>query len=272
MAAPERDIPAWMCRPEGYEPPRDRDGFITRSMLQLVSALRALRLDAGSPSRLSPSPSVRLVVTLLAVVLVSLASNLAFVAVMLALVLVRACVLPRKALRRVVTTSVAAASLALVVMLPATLLGQTRAAVSMALRTLVSCGLVTCMVQTMAPGGISSALRALRVPGVTILTLDLALRSIVDLGRVALEVLTALRLRSVGRNRDKGGSIGGVGGVLLLKASEASRDTYDAMRCRGFDGSYDAGGRRGRPRGADAPWVAGAALLLTLFSYLQAVV
>ena len=118
------------------------------------------------------------------------------------------------------------------------------------------------------------ALRTLRVPATAVLTLDLALRSIVDLGRVAEEVLCALRLRSVGRDHDKRSSIGGVGGVLLLKAGRSAAETADAMACRGFDGSYDVTPERRRPhqRAVDGAWLLGMAVLLALFFYLQGLV
>ncbi len=84
----------------------------------------------------------------------------------------------------------------------------------------------------------------------------------------------ALRLRSVGRDRDKRSSIGGVGGVLLLKAGRSAADTADAMVCRCFDGTYQAAPDATRPhaRAVDAAWLAGGLVLLVLFFYLQGLV
>ena len=102
------------------------------------------------------------------------------------------------------------------------------------------------------------------------MTLELALKSIVTLGKVATEVLCALDLRSVGKNRSKGTSMGGVGGVTFLKANEAARTTADAMRCRGFGGEYQAA-----PRGAHKPidlaWLLALVAVGVLFAYLQGV-
>ena len=115
---------------------------------------------------------------------------------------------------------------------------------------------------------LTGALRSFRIPSLFILTLDLALRSIVRLGEVALEVLTALRLRSIGHNRDKVASIGGVGGVVLIKAAKSSQATHDAMRCRGFEGEYDVA-QSVKFGWVDAIWIALVALLFALFLYLQ---
>ena len=109
-----------------------------------------------------------------------------------------------------------------------------------------------------------------RMPNLVIMTLDLALRNIVRLGDCALETLTALSLRSVGCDKDKRASMGNVGGTLFVRASKAAADTYDAMRCRGFEGSYD---RKGRPRlhVADIAWAVVFALFAALFLHLEGI-
>ena len=78
-------------------------------------------------------------------------------------------------------------------------------------------------------------------------------------------------LRSVGRDTDKRASMGNVGGTLFVRASKAAADTYDAMRCRGFEGEYD-GGARARLRAADAAWICSFILFLALFLHLEGIV
>ena len=101
-----------------------------------------------------------------------------------------------------------------------------------------------------------------------VLTFDLALRGIYDLGTVAVEMLAALRLRSVGRNGDKAGSLGGVGGMLFLRANDSAETTYEAMRCRGFDGEYDLPAGHAW-RASDIAWIVALGLLVAVFAYLQ---
>ena len=204
----------------------------------------------------------------------SVSQNYAFVLVALALALVRAALLPARALRRTAAVAGVAAALTFVVMLPATLLGQAHSAVLLGTKALVTTAIAMEVTLGTPVGALTRALRTLRVPATAVLTLDLALRSIVDLGCVAEEVLCALRLRSVGRDHDKRSSIGGVGGVLLLKAGRSAAETADAMACRGFDGSYDVAPERRRPhqRAVDCAWLLGTAALLALFIYLQGLV
>ena len=264
-------LPAWLTQHQDYEPQPDSDGFITKSILSVSSVLSRMRLDDGVDTSFSPSAPVKLVFGLVGILLVSLSRNYLFVLLMLAGVVVRAALLPQRALDRVAATASAAALLAFVVMLPAALLGQPRSALTIAGKALISTGIAMEVALTTPSADLTGALRAFRVPNLFIMTLDLALRSIVRLGEVAIEVLTALRLRSVGRNRHKGSAMGGVGGVVLLKAAEASQQTHDAMRCRGFEGTYDDG-RRWAPRHTDVAWLCLLAGLVAAFFYLQGLV
>ena len=262
------EVPSWMCEPQDYAPLPDRDGFVTRSILSMSSVLARLRLDDGAETRLSPSAPAKLVGAIVLILLTSLARNYLFVLIMLAAVLVRAAFLPRHALARTAATASAAALVALVLMLPAALLGQPRSAITLATKALVTTGLAMEVALTTPSAQLTGALRAFLVPNVVILTVDLALRSIVRLGEAALEVLTALQLRSVGRNTNKQGSMGGVGGVVLVKAARAAQDTSDAMRCRGFEGSYDLQATW-RPRLSDALWASMLVAVIALFIVLQ---
>ena len=269
--AGEGALPAWLGQTQDFQPGRDRDGYVQRSLLSLGGVLAQLRLDDGRSGRFSPSAPVKLLLGLGCILLTSLSRNYAFVVLMLALVLVRMALLSAPALRRAVGVSAGAAAFSFVLMLPAVLIGQPHAAVLIASKVLVSVGTAMCIALSTPYSQLSQGLRALHVPALVVMTIDLAMRGIVVLGRTALEMLTALRLRSVGRNRDKATSIGGVGGSLLLKSSRASQDTYEAMNCRGFDGQYSRGATRGL-KAIDAAWIAGFALLVAAFVYLQGLV
>lgn len=264
------EIPGWLATPQEYGPRSDRSSFIAKSMLSLASVLRQLRLDDGRSGRFSPTAPVKLALALGAIIVNALAANLMTTLVLLALVLVRAAFLPRRALARAATVAGMAALLAFVLMLPAVFLGQPASAARLAVKALVSTGIVMEAALTTPAGELTGALRAFRIPNLVIMTIDLALRAIVRLGECALETLAALKLRSVGRDDGKHASMGGVGGTLLVRASVAAGDTHDAMRCRGFEGTYD-GGARTSPRMADAFWIAAFALFVALSLYLEGV-
>ena len=154
-------------------------------------------------------------------------------------------------------------------MVPAAFFGQPHSTVLLSVKMLVSVSIALTMAVTTPYNQLTSALRTFRVPSLFILTMDLALKNIVRLGEVALEVLTALKLRSVGRNARKGDAVGGVSGVVFLKSKESAEVTFDAMRCRGFDGEYETHAKGPARPAVDACWICLIACLAAAFMYLQ---
>lgn len=262
------NLPEWLLATEDYKPPRDHEGFITRSGLAIASVLSRLRLDDGQSTPLSPSAPIKLVMGLVLVLLVSLSANFAFVLAVLACLLARVALLPTTALRKVPSVALPAAGLTALLMLPAALLGQAQSTLLVGTKVLVSVGIVLTVALSTSAHELTGALRTFHVPNLAIMTLDLALKSVVSLGNVALEVLLSLRLRSVGRNDAKGSSLGGSGGIVLLKAQRAAEDTADAMRCRGFEGEYPTT-TGNHLRRIDLAWGIALALTFVLFLYLE---
>lgn len=266
------EIPGWLATPQNYEPRPDRSSFIAKSLLSLASALRQLRLDDGLSGRLSPTAPVKLALAFGAIIVNSLATNLMVTLVLLAFVLVRAAFLPRRALVRAAAVAGMAALLSFVLMLPAIFLGQPASAVRLSLKALVSTGLAMELALTTPAGRLTGALRAFHVPNLVIMTIDLALKSIVQLGDCALETLTALSLRSVGRDDDRHSSMAAVGGTLFVRSSIAAQKTYDAMRCRCFTGTYDTVGTMRGIHGADIVWIVAFLLVIVLAAHLEGVI
>ena len=267
----QKRIPDWLTKPEGYRASARSERYVQTSLLSLAGVLKQFRLDDGTQSSFSPSVPLKLLLGLVFILLVSLSRNYAFVLVALAIVLVRAALLPVASLRRMMAVATGAAVLTFVLMLPALLLGQPHSALLIATKVFVSVGCAMLVALTTPYNELTASLRTFRIPSLIVMTFDLALKNIVRLGRVATEVLTALRLRSVGTTSDKGSAIGGVGGVVLLKSSEAATATFDAMTCRGFDGKY-ASSRTYSLKGIDVAWIMGFVFLLGVFVYLQGVV
>lgn len=271
MPESDQSVPSWLLAIQNYEPLPDRDRFIAKSMLSITGVLAQFHLDDGIASKMSASAPTKLLFGLGCLLLTSLSHNFLFVLIVLAGALARLCLMPSKQLRRIAAVACGAAGLTFLVMLPAALLGQQQSSLLMATKVFISVSIAMMVALTTPFNQMTAALRTFRVPNLVILTIDLAMKSIVQLGGVALEVLTALRLRSVGRNANKRESLGGVGGVVFLKTNEAAQDTYDAMTCRGFEGEYPVPHTR-QWRAVDLAWLAAFIALLALFIYLQTVI
>jgi len=259
-------LPSWLQRAETYWPARDRDGFLDRTIRALlhVLALGRRRPLRCRHDRLS-DPTCRLVCALGFVLLVSVARSPSFVAVAGAAFLVVLALQPASRIAETLRAAGPTAAFTAVILLPYALSAGPVRPVFLVLKVILSTGAVALVGSTTEWASLSGAARRLRVPALFLTVLDVFIRFVALLGEVALEMLQAVRLRSVGRNRNKSAALGGVAGSLYLRSRELAEELHAAMVCRGFTGEYHSPGPLALGR-HDAILGAGlAALAIALF-------
>ena len=239
-----------------------------------MSVLGALAGIRNNPERRGDqlgrrvSPALRLGASFLLILLVSLSRNAWFLALAGTIELVLVSLLSPRGIVRVLKTSLVAALFAFVVFLPSAFWGNWPGVLVLAAKVLMSVAAASLVSTTMDWASISKGLSSLRVPDLFILVLDLTIKYIALLGLLVLDMLHALKLRSVGRNRSKTASLGGIAGTVFLKSREAATEMYEAMECRGFSGSYRGRTKR-KPCAADIVFAGMAALFVVLFFLTQ---
>ena len=236
-------LPAWIDpgAAAGYVPAGDRDRFLRRNLLALLSMLEVF---AGGPHGSCPAAraaggvpvALRLLGVIALVAMVGLARNMAFVWLVLAAVLLALVLRPARETAAVARPALVLAVLSASLMLPAALLGQPSVPVRMACKSFVTCSLVLGLARSTGAHDLVAALRRLGLPATACLVLDLAIRDLSLLGRTAADLTESLSLRCVGRDRDKTASAAGVVGVTFLKAHDLAQAQAEAMACRCFDG------------------------------------
>lgn len=228
-----------MKQTEAYAPPRDGGAFAVRSLRALGGVLARLQVQRGRDGLRIPSVA-KLLLLLFGIVTLSLAQNRLLLLGIAALVLGYVSLLPARTVLAVLRPALGAALLALLLFLPAMLLRPAGAGNNwiMVGKVFLSVTMVSLFNRRTQWNRITGALRTLRVPGVFVFVLDLTLKYVVLLGGLIVDLLTARGLRAVGRDRHKYRSVGGVMGVTLLRASALSRETWEAMVCRGFTDDY----------------------------------
>lgn len=231
------NVPEWMLKNEEYIATKDSDGFLTKTGLSILSVLSRIR-EKSSKGLLWASPSVMLLTVLLLIVLMAVSRNMLFSYVVLAETLLASLLLCNKALARSVKTSLSAMLLSVLILLPAALLGSPRTMLTVSVKVFTSVALLNLVSQTLPFNRITESLKAFHVPDLFIFTLDITIKYIVLLGDVCVNMLNALKMRSVGKNREKGKALSGVLGVTFLKSREMADEMYGAMACRGFEGEY----------------------------------
>lgn len=239
----ETALPAWMTEPEPYEAEKDSDGFLTKSTLSVLAVLSRIR-ETSSAGLHWASPAVMLFTVLTLIVLMAVSRNMIYTYVVLAETLVASIFLCNKALARSMKTSLSAFLLSMVLLLPAALTGAPRTMLTVSVKVFVSVALLNLVSQSIPMNRITESLKAFHVPDIFIFTLDITLKYIVMLGDVCVNMLNALRMRSVGKNHSKGKALSGVLGVTFLKSREMADEMYGAMNCRGFEGEYTKSAKR----------------------------
>lgn len=274
------ELPSWLTEQERYEPTGARHRVMQKNVLHLANLLERVRLGGGAHeggsiidrALSSVSAPVRLLGMLVCVLCVCLAQSPLYLMLMAAIALVLIAMRPARGLRATFMPALAAAGFAVVLALPALLLGAsaTIAMLKIALKTFVNVSLVLGVSWTLTWSRMSAALKALHLPDEVIFTFDMALKHIEVLGRTAHDLTESVMLRSVGRapaGFSRTDSVAGIMGMTFIKAMECSRAMDEAMLCRGFAGAYPAPARSSLSW-RDAVYAAGVALLALLCAVL----
>ncbi len=260
-------LPDWMTVSEAYEPSKDRDHFIGKSVMKLLGMLSVIRENPAVQGK-GAGAVMRLLFTLLCIVLMAASHNMAFTYIVLAAFLLRSMLLPADRLSGVFGGTVGTALFSAILMLPSVFMGAPRTMLTVSIKVFVSVGLIGLMRALVPFNRVTSALKVFHLPDIVIFIFDITLKYIAVLGSLCLDILISLRLRSVGRNREKGHSLGGVLGVTFLKSREMADEMYAAMTCRGFEGEY----RREQKKifsAADLPLLLFTAFMIAAYIYLE---
>ena len=233
-------LPEWMKKTEEYAPPRDGGAFYYKTLRSLGRVMSRLKAGGGKDGRYSLPAWLKLLIMLALIILVSATRNSTVIMAAGALVLMRLALLPAQDIGGIVKTALFAGALGAVLYAPAVIMNPAALGngIRLVLKIMICVTAVGEFNRTTQWNHVTGALRKFRVPGVVIFIIDVTFRYIVLLGRLMEELLTAVSLRSVGKNNKKYSSVGGVMGVTFLRGTEMNREMYEAMQCRGFTDDY----------------------------------
>jgi cobalt/nickel transport system permease protein len=253
--------PIWLAARRRYEPLPDRGRFVEKSLLSVLESLAAFRERPGHGLRREGlNPALKLIALLAVVLMASLARSVLFLEAVGALELGCLCLLPPRDIARTLRKALAAAAFALVILLPSFLWGRGAWTLVLCAKVLLAVLAAALFSAATSWPSVAAAFASLRAPDLFVMTLDMTVKYITLLGGLLLDMLCALKLRSVGRDERKGDSLAAIAGTVFLKSREAAEEQYAAMECRGFTGTY----RVSRRSGFRFPDAALAALLAAL--------
>ncbi len=234
------NVPEWLLQSEeNYLPPKDKDGFINKSILSFIKIISKIRADSGfGKDRFEANAALKLLTILLIITLVSVSGRVSFVVAAATVTLLFLSFMTAEEIIRVLKVDLVVSAFTLIIMLPSFLLGNSANGLIILVKVVVSVTLVNIFSHTTNWNSVTAALKMFYIPDILIFILDITLKYIVMLGEFSLNMLYSLKLRSVGKNTDKYSSISGVAGTMFLKSRQMAEEMYMAMECRGFNGKY----------------------------------
>lgn len=262
-------MPEWLLSNENYVPVKDKDTFINKSILSLFGLISRIKAQDSKPKDMFyVLPVFKLLFTLLLIVLISLSQGFAFVLISITYLLVLLALMPAKDIVGILKVSIIMTLFTFVILLPAAFYGNSYSVTMIPPKVFATITAVNILSHSTRWNHIISALKRFRIPDLIIFVLDITLKYIVMLGEFSLDMLYALKLRSVGRNREKVTALSGVAGTMFIKSRIMAEEMYSAMACRGFTGEYKVHGSfRFKP--ADAVYLLINAAFIYVFIYLK---
>lgn len=230
------DLPEWAKREESYRPDKDRDAFISRSLLRMMEMLKVLRAQAGRRHRGQAGAALVLLVVLL--LLVVTARTASFLWTVLGGELLLMTALSGAQLRKIVAGALTAAFFCLLLIVPALVFWGAGPVVLLPVKTFLCVTALNLLQQYFSWHEVTAALRRFHLPPEVIFILDTTLRYLVVLGDQASLLLTSLKLCSVGHNPRKHRAMAGIMGIVVQRSQRLSLEMAEAMRCRCFTGEY----------------------------------
>lgn len=237
------------------------------SILKAIAKL--LRNDSNSKSlKTGPlfrvAPAFRLFGVIYIILLCALSNNAYFTYIIIAIALLHLMILPIADLKSVLKIVFSAVLFSGLILLPSIFMGSPGTFATILMKVIESVMLLSTLNTEVEWKDITASFRALKVPSIFVLTLDMTVKFLVILGRFSDKLLEAVTLRSVGKRSWKTSGAGDILGTTFLKSTKIATATSEAMACRCFVGEYRVY-RKHKWNGWDALYVTGLIILTVLF-------
>ena len=196
-------LPSWMCETEQYVPSIDKDGFITKKYAGsswCTVKIKMERREGRVPKRQSFFKTMLYIPIYFTYCLFK-----------------KLCIFINYGRRNYSCTcnlsdrnnetdtsgTFGAVLFSALILLPAVFIGNPQILLIITTKVFVSVTLIGILSAGTSWNKLTASLRSFHIPDIFIFTLDITLKYIAVLGEICMEILTSLRLRSVGQNRKK---------------------------------------------------------------------
>lgn len=233
----------WLFKDDDYTPTKDKDAFLDKSILSMLKVISKIQ-TSGKISEdgflYEVNVFLKLVSAFVFIIFLSLSMKWEFIIASAFIYIIFFLFIKSEDKKKIFTMQFTVFIFTFLLLLPSIILKNINNSFMILFKVTLSIGFVSIFSYTSSWYESAKALKILFIPDIFIFVLETALRYIYLLGQESLLMLTALKIKMVGKNNEKYKSISNVMGNLFLKSKTMGEEMYSAMECRGFTGEYSS--------------------------------
>ena len=230
----------WLFKKENYIPMKDNDSFINKTIMHFIGLLGKIKKEKVVENGFlyNINPMLKLVSTIILIILLSISKESTYIYVIGTYFLVQLATIDGKLVKKIFLLSISIPIFTFIMLIPSMIMGNIHNNLMIILKIAITLIGINILSNTTAWHDITKTFKLLFISDLFILVFDITIRYIYLLGEFSLQMLYALKLRSVGKNKNKLKDITSIIGNLFFKTKTMGEDMYSAMECRGFTGEY----------------------------------
>lgn len=233
-------IEGWLSEKDEYVPDKESNSFIDKSIFSFLKVFSNIRRSRNKDKLIyTINPTLKVTFTIINILLISLSRSIIYLSIIDIYILIGIFLTDMEERRNIIAVSFIFPIATLIILIPSMLHGNIYNSLLLFQRMISSVLLTNLLSYTTKWRDISRALKLLFIPDIFIWVMEITLKYIVLLGEYSTNLLYSLKLRSIGKNNDKYGSVTRIMGNLFLKSYKMSEEMSSAMECRGFVGEYN---------------------------------
>lgn len=232
-------IPEWLSAKDNYIPKEEKNLHIEKSIFSLIRIISIIRQSKTKDKLIYLiNPTLKVVSVILMILCVSISRSAVYLLIIDIYVITNLFLMERGARKRIFLRSLIFPIVTLIALIPSMFYGNIYNSLLLFQKLIITILLMNLLSHNTKWSEISKSLRVLHVPDIFIWIMDITIKYIVILGEYSINLLFALKLRSIGITSNKYNSLTGIMGNLFIKSYKMSEEMFHAMECRGFVGEY----------------------------------
>lgn len=234
-------IPQWLSVNDNYVPKEEKSSYIEKSIFSLIKTLSIIRQDKYKDKDkliYLLNPTLKVLSNIIIIICISISRSQIYLSIVEVFTLTSLLLMEKKMIKRILVKSLIFPLITLAALIPSMLYGNIYNSLLLFQKIVVTILLVNLLSHTTKWSEVTKSLKLMFVPDIFIWIMDITIKYIVLLGEHSIDLLYALKLRSVGKASSKYNYLTGIMGNLFIKSYKMSEEMFQAMECRGFVGEY----------------------------------